>query len=514
MNKYNIIKTVNFLLYTVLLVSSFLEIIFFPQIENIYGIIITFFSFLIFKWFVFKRNIILNRPFSFLAIFGLFLFMYLPIVATLLDGNPISFGLIQPIRTFSLQFIYFIITIIAFKTSQNFSLRHRSINMFFKKIGYFSVPQNYHIWILSVIGVLAKFYLLANQYGDEMTSGAGTVSIISYFAYTPICLLFPNLYGNFDYKNKKIIYLYMFFLILLAIASNSRGQIVIVLGTIFLLFCLNFISSNTEIYKKHIVRCLKVLFIAIILFPIFADMALVMVLVRNERYGITASELFDKTIDLYMDKDKLVKLKEVINRDERNSSLENMRTEWNEYYVTNIFLQRLCNYRVVDATIYHAENVGFNNTKMLNDMVDKLSITFPTPIMRAFGNNMQKEDYQYSAMDLLLSLSTNTYNRKSFIVGGDVGLGLAYFGYFFFIIQYLTYFVIFFLIEQVTKIKNANNKYPVLSLIYIFSFFNVFQVANGILDKFQYIIWGFWYNIFLLLIIYLFVIKCIKPREG
>ena len=41
-------------------------------------------------------------------------------------------------------------------------------------------------------------------------------------------------------------------------------------------------------------------------------------------------------------------------------------SEWQESYVSSPFLDRLCNYRVADATIYHAQKAGFGHKEMLD----------------------------------------------------------------------------------------------------------------------------------------------------
>ena len=231
-----------------------------------------------------------------------------------------------------------------------------------------------------------------------------------------------------------------------------------------------------------------------------------MVAVRGDRYGITAQELFDKTWNLYTDKEQLNSLKDLADRDTRKMALQNMRTNWNEYYVNNIFLQRLCNYRVVDATIYHAENAGIPNSIMQEDLITKLKITYPTPIIQFLFGNIKKENYQYSPMDLLLAKSQNTANRESYLVGGDVGLGFSYFGYWYFIIQYIIYFITFYLIDQLSYIQKNKITLSVLTLISSYKLFLTFQVGSGIQAHLQYLIYGY----FISIIIYLFIYKTVR----
>lgn len=505
MKSYNIIQLTNLILNTTFITCCILELIFFPQLENIVGIFVTFFSFQLFKRFVFKREIVYQRPFSFLAVLGLFLFMYLPILATLCDGHPISFGMIQPIKTFCLQFLYFCITILAFHFSGKFSYRYRGISKLLNHFGYFTTPTHKQIWILGFIGLLPKIYLMLNQYGEEMTAGGGFANMLSLLIYTPVVLLFHELYGGKKYDHPKRVYFYIAFLAVLGIASNSRNQVLYVLATWFLITMIHFIINKPIVYIKSLRKTFIITIFIAFFIPILADLAFAMVAVRNERYGITAQELFNKTWELYTDKEQLSKLKDLADRDTRKMALQNIHSNWNEYYVNNIFLQRLCNYRVVDASIFHAEKAGIPNSTMQENLITKLELTYPTPIVKIFFGDINKENYQYSPMDLLLAKSQNTANRESYIVGGDVGLGISYFGNWYFFIQYICYFLLFYLIDNlIYKRKNYFIQYSFLGITLVYSFFSLFQVSSGILTKFQYIIWGFPLSLSVHLILYYF----------
>lgn len=502
MKNYNIIQLTNRILNTVFITCCILEIIFFPQLENIIGIFVTFFSFQLFKQFVFKREIVYQRPFSFLAVLGLFLFMYLPILATLCDAHPISFGMIQPIKTFCLQFLYFCITILAFHFSGKISAKHKGISKLIYRFGYFTPPTHKQIWILGFIGLLPKIYLMLNQYGEEIITGGGFANMLSLLVYTPVVLLFHELYGGEKYSHPKRVYLYIAFLAIFGIASNSRNQVLYVLATWFLVSIIHIIINKPIVSIKSLRKTFTIIIFIAFFIPILADLAFAMVAVRNERYGITAQELFDKTWELYTDKEQLNKLKDLADRDTRTMALQNMRTNWNEYYVNNIFLQRLCNYRVIDATIYHAENAGFPNPAMQEDLITKLKIAYPTPIVKILFGNLNKEDYGYSPMDLLLAKSQNTANGKGFLVGGDVGLGISYLGYGYFIIQYIIYIIIFIFIDQLSFIDKRKITLSALTIISSYKLFLTFQVGGGLQYQIQYIIYGYFVSIFIYTIIY------------
>ena len=85
-------------LWTILATCSIIELVFFPSFNNLIGCIVTCLSSLLFFTYVFKIDIIRNRPVGFIAFLQLFFFMFLPLPITLLDGNEMSHDLFIPIQ--------------------------------------------------------------------------------------------------------------------------------------------------------------------------------------------------------------------------------------------------------------------------------------------------------------------------------------------------------------------------------------------------------------------------------
>ena len=151
-----------------------------------------------------------------------------------------------------------------------------------------------------------------------------------------------------------------------------------------------------------------------------SDMAIAMVVVRGERSSMTFSELLEKSVEVYQDKEQLTVYRN-LKIDENKSNIDN---HWNESYVSSPFLDRLCNYRVVDATIYHAQRVGYGNKAMLELYENNILSMFPGPIVHIFFPEIDKSKLNFSTMDKLYLLSANGV-LGGYKVGGDVGLGLA-----------------------------------------------------------------------------------------
>ena len=92
-----------------------------------------------------------------------------------------------------------------------------------------------------------------------------------------------------------------------------------------------------------------------------ADFATAMILNRQIRNSQSPIETFDDVLKLYNDKELLHTTYQASLALSDNSGNNGM--GWSEYYVDNIFLDRFCNLRTIDATIYNAQKSGFGCEK-------------------------------------------------------------------------------------------------------------------------------------------------------
>ena len=168
---------------------------------------------------------------------------------------------------------------------------------------------------------------------------------------------------------------------------------------------------------------------------------------RSVRYGGSINNVFSTTINILTDKNKLDAIKKNIDistKDRRSANL------WDEYYCSNVFFQRLCNYKVVDSSIKYAYKRGLGDKTMLKDFSDRVTSILPGPICNALG--FQKKSIMSSPMDILYSLCTNTL-AQGFKVGGDVGLGISCFHYWYFIFAFIISKLLFYILDSLTYKK-------------------------------------------------------------
>lgn len=498
--EYFVNKTTK-ILRIILLIFCILQCVFYFSIDTIVGCVVSLLAFEFFVRYVYKVNSIKNRPLAFLAMVGLQFFTYFAPILTFVEGHPLTYNMISPIETFLWQFLYFIITLIAFNRSSGHT-PVKCINKILNNIGYFSPLGNKTLWVLGFCGILGRVYLLDNQYGEETTAGGGTIYIfVLPFLVAPYCILFKQLFTNSDTSvsklNRFLLVCYSIVIIGMGIASNSRNSIVTIIMTVILISFFYCIYHREDILGSIIKISFKKLFtfiISIILIGIpLTNFAVAMVAVRYMRSDIGASELLKETIDLAMDSERMAQINAVINKVEDGKSIKvtDLKSEWSEDYISNVFFNRICNYQVADASIYHAKKAGIPCDDMIDFSIISLKLIFPAPIVKILFGNIRKQDYEFSPMDKLYACSQKTTVFPSYIVGGDVGLGLAVFGYLFPIFQYLIYYMIFRYMDHLICWRKGRIVFPVLSLIGVYEFFYTFMVGSGIAPR----LYGLFYSI-------------------
>jgi len=214
-----------------------------------------------------------------------------------------------------------------------------------------------------------------------------------------------------------------------------------------------------------------------------------MLKIRGTRTEINKYELFIHTLNNSLSSDNIKETK--LNK---STKLLTYSYDWDETYINNFLLNRFSNIRISDETIYHANKIGYSNTRMINNFFENLIDLLPTPIINfVFYSVKSKDNRKYSRGDLI----ANRTDTPSYLVTSLIGDGLATFGYSFFIILLIIFYIYFKLLNSFIFFKNENILLSPLALIIIFKIFGSVRNADGIFDQIAFIIRGFWEAIFI-----------------
>lgn len=437
---------------------------------------------------------------------SMFFYRYLPLPATLLEGKPITYGLQLPYLTFFYETLLFVVSSLAFRWAFIKGRRNDSLQMILKKVHFFEVYPISVIWILGIIGMLAQLSTFAAgdiEYGDV---GGKFTSGLVYLMYTPFILLFPKLYKVtiplVASINRKIVWGYFIFITSLGIASNSREAMIAPIALILLLYFLQ--SCKFLNKRKSKINAVKIALIAVVAYWIIgtlADFSIAMLYNRGIRSDVSKTELLEKTIDTYRNKELMRSIKEMAQR-EKKDELIAYKQGWDETYVYNFMLNRYCNIRITDQTLYYAFQLSDEDrTKMQQHFINRAIITLPTPILHFLGIRLDKNDFSYSRGDLLYALGRNITIFPGFRVTSHVGDGLATWGLLYFFIQFILFFFVFKLLNSLVYFSNNLPVYSLYGLVSLFTFFGMFRNANGCIGDLEFCLRGYWQNVIIFSVI-------------
>jgi len=515
--KNHSIRQINWLLRVLLVVGVIGELIFFPSVPNFFGCIMAIISYMVFSYF-FKVAYIRLFPFAFLMYLSMFMYRFLPLIATLAEGKPITYGFERPYQTFISEIILFLVSSIAFYFACNpnkVSFQNNLIQKTLQKVDFYEITPPI-IWVMGLIGFLIKAYNLstgAAEYGDV----AGKFLIgLEYLMFAPICLLFPDLI-RLKYSDKKIVWIYSILVITLNVASNKRHLIITPVGTMGLLFLLHVILKNINVTK--LISPFKIIVGAVLIFfamNLLGNLSTAMLHTRDvmlynaeQRNNADKLKAFEKTIEILQNKSLMTRLKDKKNKKEYNP-LTNYHQNWSEDYVDNFMLERYANMRITDETLYLAEKKGYASKQMLDFFKTSLIGLLPSPILSFFGIDFNKSLFEFSRGDLLSGRSLGGYRVTS-----HVGDGLATFGFWYFPLQAIVFFIVFKLLNSFVYYSRNGIKYAPLAIMSIFSFLGMFRNANGITGNLSYILRGFLQDIVTYMIIYIIVkiiFQIVRPK--
>lgn len=458
-----------------------------------------------------KRDLFLRYPFSSVVFISIFLYRYLPPLATLSDGNPVTIGLVYPVRVAILETLAFISFALAFYCAIRYQKRN-VLRSYLIKFGLFKPQPPLVYWILGGIGVYGSVFTMLNFGGVEMGDVGGKfVQGLAYLRFVPIVMLVPSLFGLDARKmpSKVYVVVWIVFLIILGIASNGRKNMI--MAVVVFALMLMFVYFVRGGYLTQMVNPIKMLFVLLLAYVgigFMGDMSLAMLNTRKIRADVRGKDLLSATLDVYFDDKKMAKLK--AEKETEESDITSYDEGWTEDYVSSHFLNRYCNIRITDETLWLADKIvadgkmGHMQAAFVQNMVKQL----PTPIINFFGISLDKSSILYSNGDYMYAIATNKPIRVGYRVSSHVSDGLATFGYFTFLVFFVVYFIDFYFINSFSICKGGMSQLSVLGGAYLANFMNFFGNGGGIIKEVNFILRTYWQTVILYLL-FVFIITYI-----
>ena len=438
----------------------------------------------------------------------MFMYRYLPLIATLVEGKPITFGFERPYQTFIYEIALFLISSLAFYFACKKSrLQNNIIQQTLYQLKFFEITPAI-LWGMGLIGLVIRLYNFTAgdvEYGDV---GGKFLKGLDYLMYAPLCLFFSSLL-NLKYSRKKLLWIYSVLIFILNITSNSRQSIIMPIGIVVILFFLYLVINNVKIsaYGSPL-KIFSIGIFSILLLNTLSYVSLAMLHTRKIRDNVDKIELFQRTIETVQDKSLMERLE--IAKSQKDEEFITYKQGWTEDYIDNFMLGRYANMRITDETLYYAEKKGYANPQMQLFFKKGILATFPTPFLRLFGVKLDKNTLEMSSGDMLYGKGFGGYRVTS-----HVGDGLATFGYWYFLIQFLAFFLVFKLLNTFVFFSKDLIKYAPFALMSVFIFLGMFRNAGGVSQDISYILRGFLQGVFTYLVIFhlvKFLLKIINPK--
>lgn len=496
----------------ILIFCSLLELLIFGGYENLFGCLL-----FIYAWCIMSRYVLTPYNLRFyllptLVVFGyIFSYYFLPLLATLVENKPLTFKFEVPYLTFINNFINVNIIIIAFCLSKKCQPIKMLLNKIWTKLGYFSQPTPRQIWALGIIGFLCLGYIVATQkvadsFADleANTEGGFIISMIGQIAnsYTsfPLFLLFPFLLGmnKTNKVNKKNLAIYFILYVLACMATTRRSLIMYPIASVILA------NIILNLYKgKKIFTGKKSVYIIIAFWIITGPLADIAFAMALNRHNVSGKGTFFTVVETLSDGEKLHNLRQLALKAIDNSN----DFGWSEYYVDNIFMDRFCNLRVQDATLFYAQKLGFADQGMKDFAKSSILRDLPTFLLNLLG---EKREVTTTPADYICMRYFNTSYLVGNRVSGDTGTGLFWLGYWYYPFALVIYLFLFIMFSSFVKTTNGNCYYPVPVVASLMMYFTYLINSYGILWSIHVLLRNCWQEIIIYCVIFAIIRKFIK----
>jgi hypothetical protein len=505
-NQRTVLDIVRRYLTIALLVFIFLELIFHPSKENLFGCLAEFYGWLLISQTVLKMEYMQKYMIPFIALFSYGVcFFVLPIPATLIEGKPLCFRFNVPYLTFFNLMLNATTIVAAFHVCRIIYCEGWLTNLW-RSLGYFTPPSGKAVWALGLMGFFALLWNVSIQGTEEMKAeNLGAIgqflNVLRLFAYVPVVFLFPQYWGsNKSYAgSKKVVIVYLVILSIVAIASTKRTILVNMVFVWVVMSVLAILYENKNLFTNRNIALLLV-GLYLITGPV-ADLAIAMIVSRSSIYNSSSSSTFSNVIKLYGDKEQLHILYQLGTFSNSDNSGDNF-NQWSEYYIDNIFLDRFCNLRTQDITLDYAKNLGYGSQRMKEYASNFIVFQIPTPILNYFGYQGNKFDHNYTPGDLLSSDALGLkYQYKGFRVAGDSAVGLAWMGYSYYLFAFILYIILFYFLSSIVSFKHGVLLVPIPVITGLTFYTTYFNNATGIFRTISFLVRTGWQNILIYCII-------------
>jgi hypothetical protein len=342
-----------------------------------------------------------THPLSSFAVFGFCVTSQLgALLAQSFSWVSISDNLRQPLITFFLLAMYQGIALFChalyrmlISTSVNNSNKSGLSRSMLGTLGIYATPTVINIWIMGGIGVFS----LLLSYVSPVANG------LSFLAWTPFLIpLYVQQLGP-SYCNAKRNYLFLVaysaLVGLMAMAFNARGMMLTGLATVMLLFLLVGMRSHKAVTTPMLLKFGMIGLLGVALSWPASNMVTAMVIARKDKFKVPLTEMVTKTIDNFLDPEKLAEYNKQI-------VVKELRSSYDETYIANPMVARFVITKFHDNAIYFSGKISDKGAdEVWRISQDYFWATLPQPWLDALKIDVDKDKMYFSMGDVLVNLA-------------------------------------------------------------------------------------------------------------
>ena len=433
-----------------IVIDQSLENIICSLTASICSIMLAVYVFRPFQWSLYPISSIVLIGFAITQCLG-------PLLFTALEFHPITFNLKVPEQVFLNAFLCTLVLILAHiiyrKNSALQKLRFSVTNLLKTKLSIFKPLSRIQVIVIGVFGAVATVFTYWFQgFGVETPILKFVQGFIPY-AYVPLVLVLKPLQNRLEsIKRADWVINIVFFLIIVVVSvgRNSRGGFVRPILIYLIGIGLMWLYGKIKIKFSQVIAVLLAVYFVL---PLVSDLATAMVLTRALRGDISAVELISETINRVGDRQAIDQFRE-------SGFDDSLTRDWDETYVSNLFLARFANLKFADNALEISENLSDSEkTTFQYFMFGRLISILPTPVLDFLSvpAALKEEVNSQSIGDQLYFLgSGDGFAIGGFRTGHFYGSGLVMFGWFY--LPILLFLIIpFFILNDALISQQDNN---------------------------------------------------------
>lgn len=465
-----------------------------------------------------NRYLLATYPISTSMMLGYVSYYFLlPPLATVLEGKPLTYNLDHPALVLFHALVGLLLLIGADTIYRNWqplwTLRWFVSQRIYHSFGFFSAPTNLHLLVMGSIGLMAmavQIFIVGVYQGEAVGPINKFMQGLYPLAYLPYVIPVRKLIDHesrFDRKWLLILFGYTILIAIVSLGRNSRASLYLGFASIILAY---FYGLLVGFYKVNSGKLLVTLLVITLASGPITDLAISMVVVRGARTDISAMDLVMETIQVFQDKETLEPYRRSVTR---------TGSAWDEAYLENPFMARLCNLKYADNSIDLALSMSDSIRVYMHEIeMQRILANFPRPLIKTLGLPVDKDSVgAASSGDFMLYAVTGyAYVIGGYRTGSIFGNGYALFGWLYPFVFALLLLLIFPLADALTSrttIARMNPSKgtwaPIISPMAIIGFFSWFfyltSAATGsesISDLVSYLLRGWIQILFVYGLIY------------